>query len=127
MNDAQIWELIPASRWTRLPAASVIVREDEPGHSLFLLAQGEVKVTKKGRLLDVLRAGDCFDEMSYIHGAAVPRQATVQSMSDVLVVEFDNDALANMSESCQLRIAHSLLRTVSERLALANGRISRGG
>ena len=126
VNDAQIWELIQASRWTRLPAASAIVREDEPGHSLFMLAQGQVKVTKKGRLLDILRAGDCFGEMAYIQGAGTPRHATVQAMSDVLVVEFDSDALVKMSESCQLQIARSLLRTLADRLTLADDRLSRG-
>jgi hypothetical protein len=127
INDAQLWELVHASRWTRLPAASVMIREDEPGHSLYLLAQGQVKVTKGGRLLDVLKAGDCFGEMAYIQGEAAPRQATVQSMTDVLIAEFDNAALGRMRESCQLQFARGLLRTLVERLALANVRISQSG
>ncbi len=127
LNDAQIWELVHASRWARLPAANVIIREDEPGQSLFLLAQGEVKVTKRGRLLNVLKSGECFGEMAYIQGGAVSRQATVQPMTDVLIVEFDNAALERMSESCQLQFARGLLRTLVERLALADVRISQVG
>ena len=127
INDAQLWELVHASRWTRLPAANVLIREDEPGHSLYLLAQGQVKVTKRGRLLDVLKAGDCFGEMAYIQGESAPRQATVQSMTDVLIAEFDNAALGRMRESCQLQFARGLLRTLVERLALANVRISQSG
>jgi hypothetical protein len=124
INDAQLWELVHASRWTRLPAANVIVREDEPGQSLYLLAQGQVKVTKRGRLLDVLKAGECFGEMAYIQGETAPRQATVQSMTDVLIVEFDNAELARMSEDCQLQFTRELMRTVVERLILAYQRIS---
>ena len=124
INDAQLWELVHASRWTRLPAASVMIREDEPGQSLFLLAQGQVKVTKRGRLLGVLNAGECFGEMAYIQGEAAPRQATIQSMTDVLIAEFDNAALERMSESCQLQFAGGLARTLAERLALAYVRIS---
>lgn len=127
INDAQIWELVHASRWTRLPAASVIIREEEPGQSLFLLAQGEVKVTKRGRLLNVLRTGECFGEMAYLQGGAVPRHATVQSITDVLIAEFDNAALGRMSESSQLQFARGLLRTLVERLALADVRISQSG
>jgi len=126
-NDAQIWELVHASRWARLPAGSVIIREEEPGQSLFLLAQGEVKVTKRGRLLNVLKSGECFGEMAYIQGGAMPRQATIQSITDVLIAEFDNALLGRMSESCQLQFARGLLRTLVERLALANVRISQSG
>jgi len=124
INDAQLWELVHASRWTRLPAANVIIREDEPGQSLYLLAQGQVKVTKGGRLLNVLKAGDCFGEMAYIQLGAEPRQATVQSMTDALIVEFDNAALGRMSENCQLQFTRELMRTVVERLILAYQRIS---
>jgi CRP-like cAMP-binding protein len=124
-NDAQIWELVHASQWTMSPPASIIIREDDSGHSLFLLAKGEAKVTKKGRLLDVIKAGECFGEMAYIQGGEVPRQATVQSMSEVLTVEFDTDALARMSESCQLQFARGLLSTLVGRLSLADERIAR--
>ena len=127
INDAQIWELVHASRWTRLPTASVMIREDEPGQSLFLLAQGEVKVTKRGRLLNVLKSGECFGEMAYIEGGSMPRQATVQSMTDVLIAEFDNAALGRMSDRCQIQFARGLLRTLVERLALADVRISQVG
>jgi eukaryotic-like serine/threonine-protein kinase len=123
-NDAQIWELVHASQWTMVPPATAIIREGEPGHSLFLLARGEAKVTKQGRLLDIIKAGECFGEMAYIQGGDLPRQATVQSMTEVLTVEFDTAALARMSESCQLEFARGLLSTLVGRLSLADARIS---
>jgi serine/threonine protein kinase len=124
-NDAQIWELVHASTWTMVPPASTIISEGESGHSLFLLAQGEAKVTKNGRLLDVIKAGECFGEMAYIQGGEMPRQATVQSMTEVLTVEFDTAALGQMSERCQLQFARGLLRTLVGRLSLADARLSR--
>lgn len=124
LNDAQIWELVHASRWSRIPAGNAIIRENEPGHSLYLLAQGQVTVTKRERLLNVLKAGDCFGEMAYIQGGVDPRHATIQSVTEVLIVEFDNAALAHMSESCQLQFSRGLLRTLVERLSLADARIT---
>ena len=124
INDAQVWELVQASRWSRLPAGHAILREDEPGQSLFYLAAGNVKVTKRGRLLNALKAGECFGEMAYIRGGAELRQATVESMADVVIAEFDKDAMARMSEACRLEIAHGLLRLLAERLALANERVA---
>jgi serine/threonine protein kinase len=125
MNDAQLWELVHASRWSRLPSRSAILREDEPGRSMFFLGTGELKVTRRGRLLNVLKAGEWFGEMAYIQGGA-PRQATVESMTDVLIAEFDQGALERMSEGCRLQVAHGLLHTLVERLALANQRLSQG-
>jgi eukaryotic-like serine/threonine-protein kinase len=124
-NDAQIWELVHASHWTMVPPGNAIIREGASGHSLFLLARGEAKVTKSGRLLDVIKAGECFGEMAYIQGGEVPRHATVESMTEVLTVEFDTTALAAMSESCQLEFARGLLSTVVGRLSLADARLAR--
>ena len=45
-------------------------------------------------------------------------------MTDVLTVEFDNASLGRMSESCQLQFSRGLLRTLVERLSLADARIS---
>jgi hypothetical protein len=62
--------------------------------------------------------------MAYVLGGELPRHATVQSMTEVLTVEFDTAALAGMSESCQLEFAHGLLRTLVGRLSLADARIA---
>ena len=45
-----------------------LVREGDVGDSLFILAEGEAKVTIQGKLLNVLRAGECFGEMAYVRG-----------------------------------------------------------
>src|SRR3989338_4891196 len=65
-SDPEIWELVQASVWTKLPARTVILREDEPGQSMYFLAAGRMKVTKKDRLLNVIKAGEYFGEMAYI-------------------------------------------------------------
>ena len=123
LNDAHLWELVHSSRWTRLPPRSTVLQEDEAGKSMYLLGMGELKVTKRGRLLNILKAGECFGEMAFIQGTAT-RHATVESMTDALIAEFDVVALASLSEGCRLQIAHGMLRTLADRLALANNRIS---
>jgi eukaryotic-like serine/threonine-protein kinase len=124
LPDVEIWEMVNASRWSRLPAQSVILRENEPGNSLFFLTSGQVKVTKQGRLLSTLGGGECFGEMSYIRDGVLPRQATVESLTEVVVAEFKNDDLQRLSDNCQLHFARALMRTLVDRLALANIRMS---
>ncbi len=126
LADPDIWELVHASRWERLPAQRAIIRENESGDSLFMLTRGEVKITKQGRLLNVLRAGECFGEMSYIKGSATPRQATVESLTEVVVAEFKRDAIEQrVNATGRLNIVLALLNTLIDRLAMADARISR--
>ena len=125
-SDADIWELVHASSWQRLPAHHAIIHEGEAGESLYLLTRGEVKVTKHARLLNVLRAGECFGEMSYVKGSGTPRQATVESLTEVVIAEFSRDAIEkHVDAACRLNLVLALLNTLVDRLTMANARISR--
>ena len=125
-TDPDIWELVHAGRWERVPAHQPVIREGEDGDSLFLLTRGEVKITKQGRLLNVLRTGECFGEMSYIKGSGTPRQATVESMTEIVTVEFARDVIeSRVNAACRSNIILALLNSLVDRLALADARISR--
>jgi eukaryotic-like serine/threonine-protein kinase len=125
LSDGEIWELVYAAHWIRTPSQKVILREGDFGDSVFLLASGEVKVTKNERLLDLLSTGVYFGEMAYVKGGAIPRQATVTSTTDALIAEFPSAVLQQVSTNCQLRIALSMLHSLVDRLALADERIAR--
>jgi serine/threonine protein kinase len=124
LPEADIWELVHAGHWTRLHANSVIVRENDPGRSMFFLAHGAAKVTQAGRLLNVIGAGEFFGEMGYICGGDLPRQATVESMTEVILAEFEDTALDKMGKSCHSSFLRALVRNLADRLALADVRIS---
>lgn len=124
LSEAEIWELVQAGRWKRLHARTGIVRENDPGSGMFFLAQGDIKVTQAGRLLNVIGAGEFFGEMSYISGGDLPRQATVESMSEVILAEFDAANLDRMSKGCHSSFMRALVRNLVDRLALADARIS---
>lgn len=124
LSEAEIWELVHAGSWTRLHARTEIVREGNPGRSMFFLAQGDVKVTQAERLLNVIGPGEFFGEMGYICGGNQPRQATVESMTEVIVAEFEDTALESMSKTCHSSFMRALLRNLADRLALADVRIT---
>jgi CRP-like cAMP-binding protein len=125
LADSELWELARAGKWSRLPKGRTIVKENARGSSFFFLAKGEGKVTRQGRLLNMVNAGECFGEMAWITGGEQPRHATVESSTDVLLAEFEPAALDKMSLGAQLQLTRSLVRDVSDRLALANTRIAR--
>jgi hypothetical protein len=124
LSDAELWELTHAGIWSRVAARQAIIREDEPGRSFFFLAQGQVKVTLAGRLLNTIGDGESFGEMAYIRGGEMPRHATVESMTDILLAEFEPATLARMSLGAQLQLTRALVRNLVDRLDLANARLT---
>ena len=125
LSDAELWELAGAGRWTRVVAKQKIIRESDPGKSFFFLAHGQVRVTRKGRLLNTIDERECFGEMAYIRGGELPRHATVESVTDVLLAEFEPEALARMSIGAQYYLMRALVRNLVDRLELANTRLGR--
>jgi tRNA A-37 threonylcarbamoyl transferase component Bud32 len=125
LSDAEFWELAGAGKWSRAAKGKAIVREDGAGASFFFLARGQAKVTRQGRLLNMINEGECFGEMAFIRGGEEPRHATVEAMTDLVLAEFEPDTLEKMSLSAQLHLTRALVRNTVERLALANTRIAR--
>ena len=125
LSDSELWELTQAGRWTRVAAKQAIIRENEPGQSFFFLAQGQVKVTLEGRLLNTISEGESFGEMAYIRGGEMPRHATVEAMTGILLAEFEPGALARMSLGAQLQLTRALVRNLVDRLDLANARLAK--
>ena len=63
-SDAEIWEVARISTWRTAKAGELIMKEGEPGDHFCILADGQVKVTKKGKLLNVLRNDPSVREVS---------------------------------------------------------------
>ena len=120
LSDLELWELARAAKWVRVPPGSTIMRENDKGRKLFYLGKGEAKVTRHGHLLNVIHEGECFGEMAYIRDGGAPRSATVVSVKELLLAEFEPEALAGMSTGAQLFITRALVRNLAERLELAN-------
>jgi eukaryotic-like serine/threonine-protein kinase len=127
LDDAELWELVLAGKWSRVPPRAAIVREGETGESLFFLGSGHAKVTKQGRLLNVLDAGECVGELAYIKEGGIVRQATVETMADVLLVEFEREMLDKVSLKCRYQLSLALMHSLVDRLSLADERLVRAG
>jgi tRNA A-37 threonylcarbamoyl transferase component Bud32 len=123
LADSELWELARAGRWKRIAKGKQVVKEKDRGVSFFFLAQGDAKVTRGGKLLNMVSGGEFFGEMAYIAGGEA-RHATVEAHTDVLIAEFEPPALDKMSLGAQLQLTRALVRNVSDRLALANTRIA---
>jgi serine/threonine protein kinase len=122
LTDAEIWELVNAGRWSRATVKRAIIKENDPGASLIFIAKGEAKVTRGGRLLNLIKEGEFVGEMAFIRGGEVPRHATIESMTELLLAEFEQAALEKMSLGAQLHLMRALVRNLGDRLAFSNAR-----
>ncbi|HZW25094.1 MAG TPA: serine/threonine-protein kinase [Gallionella sp.] len=124
-TDVELWEILRVGEWQRQPPQTVLMHEDEMGDDFYIIIDGNVSVTKNGRLLNVIRSGDCFGEMSYISGKIVARSATVSAMTEVTVLKISPELLAQLSDHCQLHFNQAFLRVLADRLRMADDRVAR--
>ncbi len=123
-SDVEIWEILRFSEWKRVQPGDVLMREGDPGDTFSVLATGEVRITKQGKLLNVLSAGECFGEMAYLTPDQGTRGADVVAMSAGTLVTIGTDALHKASQSTRHSFDRAFLRILVERLSLANTRLT---
>jgi serine/threonine protein kinase len=122
--DVELWEVLRITAWHKFPVNHVVIKEGDLGKSFFTIAAGEVRVTKNTKLLNVLRAGDCFGEMAYLGKKQFQRSASVVSSTDVTLIEIRAEALANASEIVRHQFNGAFLEILVDRLSMANTRLS---
>ncbi len=96
---------------------TVVFCEHEIGNELYIIQQGQVKITKvldnSEKLIAVLKAGDIFGEMAILENK--PRSATAIAYGDVVVMAVNNENFQQMVVS-QPQLATRLITILSERL-----------
>ncbi|MET0166102.1 MAG: protein kinase [Burkholderiales bacterium] len=123
-TDVELWEVVRIATWTRRPAGTVLIREGEGGSAFYVIAAGEVTVTKNATLLAALGPGDSFGEMGHLAKCEFRRSASVTAANDVTIAEVGAASLAEASESCRNRFKSVFLETLVDRLSTANDRLS---
>jgi len=108
------------------PATTLIVAQDEPGDSMFILVSGRVRVAlfgESGRELTLgeLHAGEYFGEMSLIDNR--PRSANVIAIDDTVFLVLTKDAFAAHLRA-HPQTALNLMAELSRRLRRADETIA---
>ncbi len=103
--------------WENHAREKGLLLEGDVGQAFFIIVAGQVKVMKDGKLLNVLKEGDCFGEMAYLSGSKAKRTASISAISEVQLLKIQDVQLEQLSEACQLRFNRVFLRTLLDRLA----------
>jgi len=123
-SDAELWEVARMSSWRHAPAGEALMKEGEPGDFFCILAQGEVKITRHGKLLNLLRAGEPFGEMAYLSKREHARGADVTVAADASIISVPTTKLNQASEGCRHNFDRAFMNILVDRLTMANLRLS---
>ncbi|MBN1658814.1 MAG: cyclic nucleotide-binding domain-containing protein [Anaerolineae bacterium] len=124
LSPSQLDDVSRRLKPARSRQGEAVVREGEPGHEMFFIESGRVRVLRQTdtgiAALAELGAGDLFGEMALLTGS--PRSATVTAISDVnlwLLSQADFEALVTAYPN----LALALSRLLSERLHSTDTRL----
>jgi serine/threonine protein kinase len=123
-TDAELWEVARISNWRLAAAGELLMKEGEQGNFFCILAEGEVRVSRKGKLLNILHAGECFGEMAYLSKDEHLRGADVTVMAESKIISVPTQKLAQASDACRYKFDHAFMEILVERLTMANARLS---
>jgi hypothetical protein len=73
----------------REPCGTVVITEGDGGNCYYAVADGELTVTRAGRVVQELTRGGGFGELALIR--EIPRQATVTATTDVLLLRITKE------------------------------------
>ncbi|KAL3080697.1 hypothetical protein niasHT_033254 [Heterodera trifolii] len=83
----QIIELVECMFEMRARAGQWVIQEGEPGDRLFVIAEGQLQVSREGQSLGVLNPGVAMGELAILYNCA--RTASIQAISDCVLFCLD--------------------------------------
>jgi eukaryotic-like serine/threonine-protein kinase len=122
-NDADLWLVVRSSTWRNHPAGTPLIREGMADEHFYVLASGLLKVTQRGKLLNVVSPGECVGEMAYARRDGQPRSATVTAVEPSWAMALRVDEVDALPDTCRGRFNEAFLAIMAERLAMLSGRL----
>jgi CRP-like cAMP-binding protein len=119
-TDEQLAEVAKLAEHLDIQAGEVILREGRLGRELFVIIDGNATVTRAGRVVNVLSAGDHFGELAAIE--AEPRTATVTATTDLRVLIIGPREFDAMMEISGFR--NALIQHMSRRIRAADDQLA---
>jgi serine/threonine-protein kinase len=118
LKPGELANLVAILKLKRVPPTTAILREGEPGNSLYIITKGRVLIycrNFQGQkvYLQSLSDGDCIGEFSFFTGGR--RAATVESLDEVLLFEIDQEDFDTVIERFP-SLTQALLQFYKERV-----------
>ncbi len=120
-SDEQITEVVNASEWKEFTRGEVIVTEGEQETAFYIIAKGGVDVVKNGKVVGMMKQGDCFGEIAFL--TSQPRNATIAARTEVSLMSVSASLMEQASTETQVRYYRIFLENLITRLSQATDKL----
>jgi CRP-like cAMP-binding protein len=126
LEDAELDRIGEICKEQRFKSGQTIFKEGEPGNRLFIIAAGEVRVSRQvpgsgEEALAVLKQGACFGEMAVFDRSERSTDAIANADSTLLTIErSDFEILLDFDRDLAFKVLWSVVRLLSQRLRATN-------
>src|SRR5262245_10438833 len=129
MSEEQLAKVASVATRDSFRQGQVIFREGEEGDTLYVLLEGNVRISKRiqgvgEEALAILEPGSCFGEMAIIDN--FPRSADARAHSDCalgVIKKSDLEGLLKLDHGLAYEILLRFVKTLSSRLRETNEKI----
>jgi CRP-like cAMP-binding protein len=118
-NKRELGRIAALTDEVDVPEGKVIVRQGEPGRECFVIADGNARVTIRGKRSELLGPGSFFGEMSLLDQG--PRAATVTAETDMHLLVLGSREFSSLVNEVPT-VAVRMMRGLAERLRASEPR-----
>lgn len=113
LGEEMLHSVAAATEEVTFAAAEQVLAAGNMGRSLYIVAEGQVRVRQDGRLLAELGVGEFFGEMALL--TPEPRMASVTAVSFTRLLRLNRDVFSQLVDD-HSEIARELIASLSQRL-----------
>lgn len=126
LSESQIAWLAGRTQQRKLSAGDVVFRQGEPGNALYIVEDGEVRITVASQTgqsltLDTVYAAEPFGELALIDGE--PRSATAIAVRDTKLLRLERDAFMELIHG-ERSALDAVLHTLAEMVRRMNDKLA---
>src|SRR5258705_2308969 len=110
--DALLTEISAVLEELRFPAGARIFSQGDLGESLYIIAEGQVRVHDGARTLSTLHRGEVFGEMAALDPEV--RSASITALSDTRLFRLDRGPLYQVMAQ-RIEVAQAIMHVLAQR------------
>jgi len=109
----QLYNLSLFTKVANFSSDHIIIKQGEPGKSIYMITSGEVEIIKDDKVVNVLEDGDYFGEIAII--ADIQRTATVKTISDCTTLQLSTSVFKDLIYDNR-EISIDVMKVITNRL-----------
>jgi CRP/FNR family transcriptional regulator, cyclic AMP receptor protein len=114
LSRKELTQLARVSEDLEVEPGTMLCKEGETGHEFFVIVDGKVKITRKGRTIATRGGGDFVGEIALLE--EMPRTATVRAETPVRLFVLTRRDFRHLLDE-NPNVERKVLRTLARRLA----------